>query len=137
MVGEYRGTEGFKGLNHGWRRSKLLPNILTRRRIQGEDVTRHIFAGSSFREALKLKSFISLKHLDVELAAIESRAAAVSPLRGEGSVGFFDVELPKLLAIQIKARDHGICEKKDHLLAIGDRRWAGEIALVIPLKSAL
>ena len=132
--GEYRAAESLQGLDLRRAGPDLLPEILPVRWIDGEDVAAQVLAGCALFELfLKLEGLIALQHLNVELAAVDGRTAAVRPLRGEGTVRLFEIALPHDLAAEIGRSGHGVGEQKINALSIGGRRRAGKVALVIPL----
>ena len=130
-----RGTEGFQGLDLSRGFAQLLPQVFACGGVHGQDVAGHVFARSAFRETLEFEGFVALKHLDVELAAVQHGAAAVGPLGGKGTVGFFEVALPLEIAFEIETGGDGIGKEEDDVLSVGDGRGAGEVAFVVPLKT--
>ncbi len=133
VSGEYRAAEGFKRLYGGEAWARDLPDVLPGGGIDGEDVAAQIFAWSAFLKlVLKLERLIALQHLDVELATVDGWAAAVCPLRGEGTVCLLKVALPYDLAAEVARGGYSVGKKEIHAISIRRGRRAGEVALVVP-----
>src|SRR5262249_5195529 len=108
VAGEDGGTEGLARFFLRGAGTDVAPDFFAGLAIECEDVALILGIGIALVHALELEGMVALDDLDEKLAAIEHRAAGISPLGAEAAVDLHQILFPDFLAAEVKGREHAI-----------------------------